>query len=260
MGAAETVSGLRLAVRLLTRVPLPWHPADTDRLAEAVPWLSLVGALVGLASAGVYAAGSLVLPDAVAATLAIGSGIALTGALHEDGLGDTADALAGGWTRKERLRIMRDPGLGTFGVCAIGISLLLRVSALSMLTPWSAAAALVAAHAVGRAAAIGVLGALTPIGGDGMGASYARNARPRHVLGGLVGGALIASATLGVLSLPAMAAAAAGATGLGVMARRRIGGFNGDVLGATEQVAEVAVLLVVTAGATQSWVPVPWWR
>ncbi len=254
------MSGFGVAVTFLTRVPLPRLPEDSHRLAGAVPWFPVVGALVGAAIAGIYGVASLGLPALPAATVAIGCGVLLTGALHEDGLGDSADALAGGWTREERLRILRDPGLGTYGVSAVAISLLLRVSALSALDPWDAAAALVAAHALARAAAAGLLGVLHPATDEGLGASYARAVTRGHVLGAVVVGAAVGSVAIGVLALPAFAVALAGAAYLGLTARRKIGGLTGDVLGAAEQIAEALILLLAATAATTAWTTVSWWR
>jgi adenosylcobinamide-GDP ribazoletransferase len=132
--------------------------------------------------------------------------------------------------------------------------------ALSTLDPWQGASALVAAHALGRAAAIGLLGVLPPVGGDGLGASFAVASTRGRIFGGLMAGAILGFAALGTLSAPAMAAAAAGAGIIAMMARRKLGGLTGDVLGAAEQTAEVLVLLVATAAATNGWAPVVWWR
>jgi adenosylcobinamide-GDP ribazoletransferase len=253
------VSGFGLAVTFLTRVPLS-RRSDSGGLARAIPWFPVVGALVGAAVAGVYAAASTGLPPLTAATIAIGSGILITGALHEDGLGDSADALVGGWTREERLRILRDPRLGTYGVSAVAISVLLRVSVLSALDPWEAAAALVAAHALARAAATGLLGVLPPATDEGLGAGYARAVTRGQVLVAVLVSAALGSVAIGVLALPAFAAAVAGAASVGFAARRRFGGLTGDVLGAAEQIVEVLVLLVATVAVTTGWMTVPWWH
>jgi adenosylcobinamide-GDP ribazoletransferase len=260
VGAAEAVSGFGLAVTLLTRVPMPRVVAVSPRLAPAVPWFPVVGALVGAATAGVFAAALLALPPLVAAALAIGSGVLLTGAFHEDGLGDTADALAGGWTRKERLRILHDPRLGTYGVSAVVISLLLRVSALAALGPWEGAAGLMAAHALGRTSAVGMLAILPAATEEGLGASYAAAVGRGRRIVGVAAGVFLGAAVLGGLAIPAILVAAVGASILGLMARRKLGGITGDVLGATEQTVEVIVLLVVAAAVTNEWAAVPWWR
>lgn len=246
---------------LLTRVPISRNlPVSARDLAGAVPWFPVVGALIGVVVGSVYAAALLAFPAFIAATLAVGSGILLTGAFHEDGLGDTADAIAGGSTPQERLRILRDPRLGTFGVCAVGLSILLRVSAVASLGPWDAAAALLAANALGRAATVGLLGILPAAGGQGLGASYAAALKSRQITLGLALGALLGAIALGVLGLPAALLAAIAAMAIGILARRRIGGLTGDILGAAEQAAEVLVLLMASAVATNGWASVAWWR
>lgn len=254
------MSGFGLAVTFLTRVPMPRVGADTPRLGPAVPWFPVVGALVGAAIAGVYAAALLALPPLVAATVAIGSGVLLTGAFHEDGLADSADALAGGWTREERLRILRDPRLGTYGVSAVVISFLLRVSALAALGPWEGAAGLMAAHTLGRTSAVGMLAILPPATDEGLGASYATAVGRARAIVGVAVGVLLGTAVLGGLAFPVIAVAAIGAWILGLVAGRKLGGITGDVLGATEQTVEFIVLLVVAAGVTNDWAAVPWWR
>lgn len=251
--------GLLAAFSLLTRLPIGINTQQPSSLASAVPWLPVVGAAIGLVVAGAYALGLLVFPPLVSAGLALVAGILLTGALHEDGLGDTADALAGASTPEERLRILRDPRLGTYGVCAVVMSILIRVSAVAALDRWDAAAALVAGNALGRAAAVGVLGTL-PAASDGLGASYAAAVKPRHVAIGIGLGVLIGAAALGILGLLAVLAAAIAAVATRRLARRTIGGMTGDVLGAAEQAAEVSILLLAAAAATNGWVSVAWWR
>jgi adenosylcobinamide-GDP ribazoletransferase len=252
---------LLAAGALLTRVPIASHPSTAAAdLAAAVPWFPVVGALVGAVVGSAYAAALLIFPPLVAATLAVGSGILLTGAFHEDGLGDTADGLAGGSTPEERIRILRDPSLGTYGVCAVGLSILVRVSAVSSLGPWEAAAALVAANALGRAAAVGLLGALPVAGGGGLGASYAGAVKPRHIALGIAAGAVLGAVALGFLALPAALGVTLVGMLLRVLAKRRIGGLTGDILGAVEQAAEVVVLVTAVAAATNGWAPVAWWR
>src|SRR5205823_10740767 len=125
-------------------------------------WFPVVGALLGLGAAGVYAGTRLVLPSLVAATLAVCVAVLLTGAFHEDGLADTADAIGGGWNREDALRILKDPTHGTYGVLAIALSVLLRVGAVAALDGWAALAVLPAAHALSRGAAVGLLGWARP--------------------------------------------------------------------------------------------------
>ena len=168
------------AVSFLTRVPTGTGARPAEELARFVPWFPVVGAGVGLAVAGVYAGALQLLPPLPAAAVAVVAGVCLTGAFHEDGLGDTADAFAGGWDRDSTLRILQDPRLGTFGVLAVAASLLLRVAAVAALAPAAALAALPAAHALSRAGAVATMAALPVASGTGLGATSTRSLSRRR--------------------------------------------------------------------------------
>jgi adenosylcobinamide-GDP ribazoletransferase len=243
------VRGLLGAVSFLTRVPVGGGERRPEELAGFVPWFPVVGAGVGLAVAGIYAASRMLLPPLPAATVAVVAGICLTGAFHEDGLGDTADAFAGGWDRDSTVRILKDPRLGTFGVLAVAASLLLRVGAVAALAPGAALAALPAAHALSRAAAVATMTALPAAGETGLGASYALALSRPRALAGAAAGLAIAVLLLGVTALWAAAAAAVAAAVTGRLAVRRIGGVTGDVLGAVQQLGEMLTLLAAVAAA-----------
>jgi adenosylcobinamide-GDP ribazoletransferase len=244
------VRGLLGAVSFLTRVPVGDRVRGPRDLAAAVPWFPLVGAGVGLAVGGVYAGARQLLPPLPAATLAVVAGIGLTGAFHEDGLGDSADALAGHHDRDSTVRILKDPRLGTFGVLAVAASLLLRAGAVAALTPGVALAALPAAHALSRAAAVGVMASFPVAGETGLGASYALALSRRRALLGAAAGLAAAVVLAGTTALWAAAVAALAAVLLARLATRRIGGVSGDVLGAVQQLGELAVLLAAAAAVT----------
>src|SRR6266511_1656372 len=141
------MTALRIAASFLTRLRVGATVEVPADLARSLPWFPVVGGLLWIGRAGVFAGARVVLPSFVAASLAVGVGVIITGALHEDGLADTADALGGGWTREEALRILKDPAHGTYGVLAIALSVLLRVGAVTSLDGWMALATLPAAHA-----------------------------------------------------------------------------------------------------------------
>jgi len=246
-GPRGALGDLLGAVSFLTRVPTGTGPKRPAELARFVPWFPLVGALVGAAVGGLYAGMSVLLPPLVAAAVAVTAGVAITGAFHEDGLGDTADAFLGGRDREDTVRILKDPRLGTFGVLAVSASLLLRVAAVAALPPAAALAALPAAHALSRAAAVGVMAAVPPAAEQGLGAAYVRALGGRQALLGIAIGVVIAAALLRVWALPAAALAAVAAAALGRLAHRRIGGVSGDVLGAVQQAGETLTLLVAVA-------------
>jgi adenosylcobinamide-GDP ribazoletransferase len=247
------VKGFLGAVSFLTRVPAGGGVRRAEELAGSVPWFPVVGAGVGLAVGGVYAGARQLLPPLPAATLAVVAGICLTGAFHEDGLGDTADAFAGHHDRDGTVRILKDPRLGTFGVLAVAASLLLRAGTVAALAPAAALAALPAAHALSRAAAVGVMATFPTAGETGLGASYVLALSRRRALAGVAAGLAVALALLGVVAVAAAAAAALAAAVLGRLAVRRIGGVSGDVLGAIQQLGEMLVLLVAVAAVTTGW-------
>jgi adenosylcobinamide-GDP ribazoletransferase len=250
------VSPFRTALSFLTRLPVGGTHQDVP--ARSVRWFPVVGALVGLVVGGVAALGNLGAPAGVAAAVAVTGGILLTGAFHEDGLADTADAL-GAWNREDALRILRDPRHGTFGVVAIGASLLIRVTAVASLAAWTPVAVLPAAHALSRAAAVWVLAAARPAATDGLGAGFA-GAVGRRDAGWAVGAALVVGAVgLGAWVVPAALLTAVGAAGVTALALRRFGGTTGDVLGAVQQVTEILVLVLASVVAANGWWLAPWW-
>ncbi|WP_053203747.1 adenosylcobinamide-GDP ribazoletransferase [Jiangella muralis] len=254
------IGALRAAVGFLTRVPVGAAPYSGSALDRAGAWFPLVGVVVGSAGLGVWwvadgLAGPLV--GAVAAVLAT---VIVTGALHEDGLADTADGLWGGATRERRLEIMRDSRLGTYGALALAGDLLLRVAVLASVGIGSAegfadggsdafadvARVLLAGHVIGRAAPLVLAAWLPPARTDGQGRRLGR-------LG--VVDSLVAAATVLVVAVLAagwwapvlLAAAAVPVLGLRRAARRRIGGVTGDVLGAGVALTTLAVAIAVAA-------------
>jgi adenosylcobinamide-GDP ribazoletransferase len=241
----------KVALAFLTRLPVrpdgPWRGAD---LAASVTMFPLVGLLVGgLGTLAYAAATALGLPPLLAALLAIAALVASTGALHEDGLADLADGL-GGATRARTLEIMRDPRVGSFGVIALVLALLARAGTLAALAqPAEVAAALVAASALSRALLPAAMLALPQARSNGL-AAQAGRPHPARVAAGVA----IALLTALLLLPPAVAvlASAAGALAgamVAWLALRRLGGITGDVLGAVQQLAEIAFLLGVVAAA-----------
>ncbi len=240
-------SGFAAATAFLTRIPTAGR--KDGRLADAAWAFPLVGAGIGAIAALTFFVAQLVgLGDEPAALLAVSSGIALTGGLHEDGLADAVDGLAGGHDREAKLAIMRDSRLGTYGVLALVLSVALRAATLAQIgDAVFAGLALVAAHAASRAALPAAMWAMTPARTDGLGAAAGRPSASVTGAAAVIG-IVIALAALGpghgaaavVISGAAVCAAAA-------LARRQIGGYTGDVLGAFQQIGEIAMLLAAAA-------------
>jgi adenosylcobinamide-GDP ribazoletransferase len=238
-------SGFAAATGFLTRIPVVAVPPEDGQLAAAAWAFPLVGAGIGAVTAFVLLVAQLLgLGPWSRALLAVLAGLVLTGALHEDGLADTADGLCGG-DREARLAIMRDSRLGTFGGLALIISVGLRAAALAQLAEaFYGGLALIAAHALSRGLLPAVMRLMTPARSDGLAAAAGRPASATAVIAVAIG-AVISILALGPLrgALAALLATLAiAATAL--LAQRRLGGYTGDILGACQQVAEIVVLLV----------------
>jgi len=238
---------LRRAAAFLTRLPIP-HGHDAEGFLRAMRVFPLVGATIGLAIGGLlFALLRLHLPSLAAAALAVAAGALFTGALHEDGLADIADGFGGGRDKDAKLAIMRDSRLGTYGTLALLTSFTARVAALAAIPSTRAIAALVAAHALARAALPALSLALPFARDDGLAAGAGR---PDAVV---VATALGFGALIAVICLPfptalaAMLLTALGAGAIAWLAMRQIGGVTGDVLGASEQVGETLILLLLAA-------------
>lgn len=253
--APARASGLAGAIQFLTRVPV--RTTAAPNLTASIPWFPLVGGAVGTAVGVTVAALALLVPMPVAAAVGVLFGVLLTGAFHEDGLADVADAFAGGWTRAERVRILSDPLHGSYGVAALSGSILLRVVCVATLAPSAAFGGLVAAHALGRSAAVAAMAVAPTAKPEGLGADYVRGVRPWPAALGAASGVAIAVIAIGWWAGPAVGAAVAAAAVVCWLAVRKIGGVTGDVLGAIEQVVECVVLVVLTGLAARHAI---WWR
>jgi adenosylcobinamide-GDP ribazoletransferase len=244
---AETVAALAFFSRLPVRAPA--SAFDLRRSAAAWP---LAGLVLALCPAFLFwVARALDLPPLVAALLALALLVALTGGLHEDGLADTADGLAGGKTRESKLEIMRDSRLGTFGGLALLFVVLLKAAALASLglRPGTAALALVLAAIVSRAMALWHWNITLPARSDGLAFSAGRPDWQACAIGLGIGGL----AALGLLflfgwtALFALLVAAVAVALFSGQCNRQIGGHTGDTVGASQQIAEALLLACLSA-------------
>jgi len=244
------VTDLRISVSFATILPFGPPGAVGDGEVTRASWsLPVAGLLVGLVGSAVYGVVyALGLASGPAAMLAIASTVIVTGALHEDGLADTADGLGGGRTRERKLEIMHDSRIGTYGACALVVSLILRWSALAAIAaPRSIMIALLVAHAAARAGVPIFMAFVPPSRLDGLSARAGQPA-PQSAAIALGLGAIVLA--LGFGPGKAILAAALLAS-IGVMMARlaikQIGGQTGDILGAFEQLAETAILLMAAS-------------
>ncbi|KIC18935.1 adenosylcobinamide-GDP ribazoletransferase [Leisingera sp. ANG-Vp] len=239
---------IALALVLLTRLPLPALPADAfQRQSKAVWAFPLAGLAVALPAALLtslaLAAG---LPASVAAGVALAVQVMLTGAMHEDGLADTADGLWGGFTRERRLEIMKDSRTGAYGVIALILGFGLRWSALAALLPAAGPWVLLPLAMLSRAAMPALMTYLPNARSSGLSRTVGRPRALPCLLAALIALAL-SLPLIGTAAFAAALAMAATAIGLGMLAKAKIGGQTGDILGAAQQIAEIAGLLTLAA-------------
>jgi adenosylcobinamide-GDP ribazoletransferase len=240
---------LPAALGLLTRLPVTVDGTHAMDRGAASAWAyPLVGVVLGVILA---AATSVMLwlglPSGIVAGLVLAGAVILTGAMHEDGLADSADGLWGGWDKDRRLAIMKDSHIGVYGVCAIGLSLLIRWLALVVIVSLGAYwVAFIAAGAVSRAAMV-VLMAMLPNARDG-GLSRSVGRPPT----GTVWVAVVIAIGFALLcGYPwVIMTAAIAALCCGAIARAKIGGQTGDILGAAQQVTEMVALITIVVSIT----------
>lgn len=236
--------GLRAAAAVLTRVPA--GRLDAADFVAAPGWFAAVGLGLGAAQAAAFAGAAAVWGPGLAALAALGVGLLLTGALHEDGLADTADALGAPRSPARALEILRDSRIGSFGALALGLTLGAQALALAALGPAGAPAALVAAAALSRLAAALVLrrGPYLRASGaaSGMTGGWGAAAVAAAALAGL-GAMGLGWAGLGPAVWAALAGLAVAAAAVAAWARHRLGGITGDVLGAVQQAGFTGFLL-----------------
>lgn len=246
----DIAADIALCLAFYTRLPVA--VSGNRGFAEAQWAAPIAGFAVGLVGgATFFIADFLGLPATVAAALALAATVFATGALHEDGLSDTADGFGGGKTREQKLEIMRDSRIGAFGAASLVFSILLRWSALTaLLSPWPVLCALLAAHAGGRAMMPVFLRLVPAARTDGL--SAGAGSVPDAVV--FAACAIAASVCFLALGLNAALLSAVVLVLLFLLMRRlcqnQIGGQTGDVLGAVEQLSEIAVLLIACAALT----------
>jgi adenosylcobinamide-GDP ribazoletransferase len=239
------------AVTFLTAAPIGRRTEiGASDLRRGMGFFPLVGALVGALTGGVAWAAALVLPPLPAAALGVAAGVAVTGAMHLDGLADTADGVGASLSGGGPTAAMHDPRLGVFGGAAVALDLLLRVSVLGALVsadPRFPVEAIVAG-ALGRAAAMALLVACPYAGGEAGTGGWTRGSSIGPTLVGLVVALGLGVLSVGPETTGGMVAVGVVATLLvGRWSRRRLGGVTGDTLGAAVELTETLALTAALA-------------
>ena len=236
------------ALSFLTRLPWPGSGRhEASDLSRGIKAFALAGAIIGALGGAVYALAAWVgLPPLLAALLAIALLLLITGGLHEDGLADLADAFGGGRNPEAKLAIMRDSRLGSFGALALIMALALRVGALSTLAePGTVVLALMASQGLSRATLPWAMALATPASTHGLAAALTRPDRAELLVLSLTALALAVLLLGWTAGLSALLAGSLGALLILGLALKQIGGYNGDVLGAQQQVSEIFILLTL---------------
>jgi adenosylcobinamide-GDP ribazoletransferase len=242
----ERIRPVLAALSFLSAVPVgravELGPRDLRRGAALFP---AIGAVVGALVAFVAWGSAQQLPPLVAAVLGIAAGVAVTAALHLDGLGDVADGIGASLAGSDPAHAMRDPRLGTFGIAAVVLDLLLKTSTLSALVvtgfPWQ----VVAAGTLSRVAPVALAWRL-PYAGGGTGTWTAGVGAGAVAVASVIALA-IAIPSAGIATLGMIVAVVAASTPLGWWSNRRLGGVTGDVFGAAIELGETFALVAVLA-------------
>jgi adenosylcobinamide-GDP ribazoletransferase len=239
---------IALCLVFFTRLPLPRFDFGSRTLAQAIWAAPLVGIAVAVAASVVHAVASAAgLSPGVAAALALGTSMLMTGCLHEDGLSDVADGFGGGRTGEQKLDIMRDSRIGAYGASALIMSALIRWSALAQLgnTFW-VFCGLAAAHAASRALLPAFMHLVPPARQDGLAAgSGTVTADTAYVALAIGAVALLALGVSGLVTAALILALVF--SGFRALCMRQVAGQTGDTLGALQQLGEMTVLLVAAA-------------
>jgi adenosylcobinamide-GDP ribazoletransferase len=238
----------RVAVGYFTRVPMGtisgFSDSDLDYASQYLPWIGLG---IGAIAAGVFWFSAPWLPQPAAAVLAVVAGLLLTGCFHEDGLADVCDGFGGGFTPADKLRIMKDSRIGTYGASALWVVLSLRAAILAVVEPTLGVVLLVVGHALSRVTPLVLIYLLDYV-------QDTDEARAKPVAQGvpskglLVGLAVAVPLGLWQLQLTVVSGLVLVAAVL-LLARlciRQIGGYTGDYLGFSQQISEVLIYLAAS--------------
>jgi adenosylcobinamide-GDP ribazoletransferase len=236
------IQDLALAVQFMTRVPVRSRGLDPARLSRASAWFPVVGLLVGGVAALAYMLLVAHVTRPLATLIAVLVMVMITGGLHEDGLADCADAFGGGWTRDDKLRIMKDSRIGSFGAIALFLSLAGRVLLLATMPAGAVVGYMISAQVLTRCTPLLLSVLLKPARElEGQGRRVAGATSWITVaLGTAMALALTALILRASVWQPILAVAIVTAAS-GLYYERRLGGITGDCMGTTIQLSEIAV-------------------
>jgi adenosylcobinamide-GDP ribazoletransferase len=243
------MASLLTALAFLTRVPVRHATCTPEAIGRSASMFPVVGALVGGGEVLALWMCRRAMPPTPTAIVVVLTGIVLTGALHLDGLADTADGFGGGRTRDQVLRIMRDHQIGTYGAIALIMTLLLQISAIAILIERGAAGRfLVVASAASRWAMV-LTGRGLPYArpDTGLGRALTDHVRDREVWESTMLVLAIAAVLARWSGIVSLVVTIASTAGVGFGCWRRIGGVTGDTMGANAVLCETMILMAAIA-------------
>lgn len=242
-----------IALGFFTRIPVPPSPLyEQGGLQQASRYYGLVGLLVGGVSAAVYWLASWLWPESVAILLAMATGMLITGGFHEDGLADSWDGFGGGWSPEQKMAIMKDSRLGTYGALALVMALLLKYQllvSLAAITPSLMVVSLLVAHCLSRVVSVSLIFD-QPYVRDTDSSKVKPMTREQSLTELVI---LLMSTLLCLWLLPLFLCGVLVLTllclrwGLVLWFKQQLGGYTGDTLGAVQQIAELGCYLVLLA-------------
>jgi adenosylcobinamide-GDP ribazoletransferase len=235
----------RAALSFLTTLPIGRTAISERDLRRGAVLFPMVGAAVGALVACVGWVAGLGVPPFAAAVIGVAAGVGITGALHVDGLGDVADGVGASLTGRQPAEVMRDPRLGTFGIAAVTLDLVLKASLISELVargfPW----AVVASGSLARVAPIALAWRLPYVGGGG--GRWTEGIGPGTTFAALSIALAIAVPTGGLATAWMTLAVVAAAVPVAWWSARRLGGITGDGFGAAAELGETLALVAAVA-------------
>ena len=258
-----------IAMGFFTRIPMPtWVKVDAESLNKASRYFGLVGILVGVISALVYELSLYALPTSISIILAMIAGVAVTGAFHEDGLADTADGFGGGWAVADKLKIMKDSRIGTYGAVTLLLSMILKyilLLELALYDPELVIVALILGHCLSRVLAASIIFTDTYVSdayasatsvSEGVSGSEEKGSKSKPLAESQTTNELVILLVTAALALwlSGLGSAILIAASLFLLRwllvtifRRQIGGYTGDTLGAAQQVSELVFYMLLLA-------------
>jgi cobalamin 5''-phosphate synthase/cobalamin synthase len=233
------------ALQFYSRIPVGRTDYSEDNLTRSLRFLPLVGIIVGAIGGAIFLLFMLVFPQTISATAAIIAMVAVTGALHEDGLSDFFDGFGGGYTKERILEIMKDSRIGAYGVVSLIFLFLAKFSLYVSIDAPHLPLVLIAAHALSRFAPVVLMRISTYVRTEKSKSSHSRNhLNNTTLIVAFVFAVLPLTLIPWQISLVATAVYALILIFLKRYTEKKIGGFTGDILGTLQQFCEVAFYLV----------------